>query len=113
VVELRHDFANGARAGNARWQEMLRLADDRKCIDDDQKSAPNAFIEQLTALSEDLGNLGEQETLPNREVLAGLKIPWRFYAAKLDQRLQSTPESRPAKLPRQSKKGSRQLTPPF
>jgi hypothetical protein len=40
---------------------------------------PNVFVEQLTALSEDLRSLEEQETIPNRGAFAGLIIPWRFF----------------------------------
>jgi hypothetical protein len=51
VVELWHGFGNGARAGNARWHGMLKLTRSQKWSDDDQEPAPNAFIEQLAALS--------------------------------------------------------------
>jgi hypothetical protein len=58
----------------ARWREKQR-----DLIEMEQKSAPNVFVEQLTALSQDPRSLEEQETIPNRGALVGLIIPWRFF----------------------------------
>jgi hypothetical protein len=66
VVELWRNVANDARTGNARWRGMSKLAACGKCVDDDQESAPDRFVGQLTTRTEDRGSLDEQEAMPTR-----------------------------------------------
>jgi hypothetical protein len=98
-MELWHDFGNRAAARNAGWREILKVAPFLKWVDADQESPSNALGEYLTSLSENWGSFGEEENMPNRGDLAGLKAPCEFFADELDRRRESTPESHGTNLP--------------